>query len=69
MQEDDRLVCQSRELRVDVRDDFGDTALQLILLRGLQRDLNENDLRRESALLTLADGAMYALCPGAQGGE
>ena len=42
MEEDDRLVRQRREARVEVLDNVSNTALRLILLGGLQCDLDEH---------------------------
>ena len=44
VQEDDRLVRESRESRVEVRDDVSDGALGLVLLGRLKRDLDEDHL-------------------------
>lgn len=45
MEENDRLIGQSGELGVDVRDNFRDAALSLVFFRRLKSDLYENHLR------------------------
>lgn len=44
MQEDDGLVCERREARVEVRHDVRDATLHLVLLRCLKCDLDEHNL-------------------------
>lgn len=44
VEEYDRLICESRELRVDPRHDIHDVTLQLVRLGGGQGNLNEHDL-------------------------
>ena len=51
VQEHNRLICQRREAGVDVRDDVGNTALNFVLLRRLESDLDENDFATEVRVL------------------
>lgn len=44
VQENDRLVCEGREPRVQMRDDIRDTSLCLVLFCCLQRNLDEHRL-------------------------
>jgi hypothetical protein len=45
MKEDDRLVCEGREARVDASDDISDAAGKFVRFGGLKSDLEEDNLR------------------------